>query len=987
MRGQLAVLAAVAAALVLPSLAAAAPPANDAYAQAEVVSGSSGTVSGTRAEATAEPGERPSMPQLHSIWYAWTAPAYGTLTFDTAGTASAWVFRGDDLATADMLINGQRTGFVSVRPGETYRIGLDDWNDGGPTTLSWSFSELPPPPANDDWASAQRLDADAGTIDVDTLGATRESCDPTLGNGHTLWFSWVAPADGELTVQSIADTRGTIAAVYTGDALCGLVQQAYSGGDPAVANVTAGQTYSIAVDTWTDGGGPTSFRYAFQTVTRPENDNFASATPFGEAYRGSVSGSALHATSEPGEWTPFFSHTVWYSWTPAASGLATVQFQLGNGVVSTGSSLATLTTVAYDGGQFTVTGGVTYYIQVASSDQYAVEWLLEPDRAPANDDFAAAQGLAGDSGYVEATNRLATLEPGEPDHGGASQASVWFSWTAPADGNATFYVDSSFWTIHQVYTGDELASLVRVDGTHDVDGQRLSFAAAAGTTYRIAVDGRAGGTGIFWLGWTTQPAAGGGGGGTTGTAPDAQPDSFTTDEDTPLTLTADDLLANDSDADGDALSLSGVASSAKSHGTVKLAKGGRIVFTPAADFNGTARFTYTVADSTGLESSTTVAVDVLPVNDPPTVTVSVSSETIDEGTPATLTAVANDVDGDPVSFDWWSTLGTVEPDGASATLTVDDGPAAATVEVIVSDGVETATATQDVVVSNVAPLLEAAPVAGVWGVPVTFTGSATDPSGADTAAGLSPSWLLGASPVAALTASRVYDNPGTYTATFSAADKDGGASTLDVPVQIGKRRATLSYAGDATAPFGFGTLAARFGDGVDAATGRVDGRRVTLAAGGASFTAATAGGVARASVGGALLPGSYALTARFSGDALYLAAAAKGRLTVVNSAGRVTGDVAAANGTPISFAVAGDGTSVRGSLTAGAFVASAVTALGIVDRTAWFAGTGTDGSPFVATVTDAGEPGASVDTVRLWIGGKLQPASGVVSTGNVQIHK
>jgi hypothetical protein len=101
----------------------------------------------------------------------------------------------------------------------------------------------------------------------------------------------------------------------------------------------------------------------------------------------------------------------------------------------------------------------------------------------------------------------------------------------------------------------------------------------------------------------------------------------------------------------------------------------------------------------------------------------------------------------------------------------------------------------------------------------------------------------------------------------------------------------------------------------------------------------------------------------------------------------VTGDVTAANGTPISFSVAGDGTSVRGSLTAGTFQASTVTALGIADRSAWFAGTGTDGRPFVATVTDAGEPGAGVDTVRLWVGGKLQTASGVVATGNVQIHK
>ena len=352
-----------------------------------------------------------------------------------------------------------------------------------------------------------------------------------------------------------------------------------------------------------------------------------------------------------------------------------------------------------------------------------------------------------------------------------------------------------------------------------------------------------------------------------------------------------------------------------------------------------------------------------------------------------LTAVAEDVDGDPITYGWWSSLGTVEPDGASATLVVDDGPASATVEVVVSDGAETASATHDVAVANVAPLLDAAPVTGVWGVPVTFSGSVTDPSAADTAAGLTPSWSFGASPVAALTASRVYAVPGAYTATFSASDKDGGASSLDVPVEIAKRRPTLSYVGEPTAPFGFGTLAARFGDGVDAATGVVDGRSVTFVAGGASFAATTASGVAAVSAGGALLPGSYALTARFVGDALYLPATAKGRLTVVNSAGRVTGDVTAANGTPMSFSIFGDGASVRGSLRAGGFSSSAVTALGIADGTAWFAGTGTDARPFLATVTDAGEPGAGVDTVRLWVGGKLQASSGVVATGNVQVHK
>src|ERR671937_2639205 len=105
MRGQLAVLAGIAAALFLPSLAQAAPPPNDAFAAAETLVGASGTVYGTTVDATTEPGEPASMPLNHSIWYAWTAPDYGTLDFNTAGTTYAWVFTGDALGALDLKIN------------------------------------------------------------------------------------------------------------------------------------------------------------------------------------------------------------------------------------------------------------------------------------------------------------------------------------------------------------------------------------------------------------------------------------------------------------------------------------------------------------------------------------------------------------------------------------------------------------------------------------------------------------------------------------------------------------------------------------------------------------------------------------------------------------------------------------------------------------------------------------------------------------------
>jgi hypothetical protein len=78
---------------------------------------------------------------------------------------------------------------------------------------------------------------------------------------------------------------------------------------------------------------------------------------------------------------------------------------------------------------------------------------------------------------------------------------------------------------------------------------------------------------------------------------------------------------------------------------------------------------------------------------------------------------------------------------------------------------------------------------------------------------------------------------------------------------------------------------------------------------------------------------------------------------------------------------------VRGSVTAGAFTASRLTALGISGRAAWIAGTADDGRTFVAYVEDNREPGRGADVFRLWIAGESHSGSGVVADGNVQLHK
>ena len=979
MRGLLAVLAVVVSACIIPSVAQAAPPANDSYTTPEVISGVSGTVFGTRVEATAEAAEVPAMPHYHSIWYAWTAPGYGTVSFDTAGTAWAWVFEDSRLENASMKINGQRYGFFNVKAGVTYLIGLDDWNDGGPAQFGWNYVETPPPPGNDDWKSPQQLDGASGTVSLDTRGATRQDCDGDLGYGYSVWYSWVAPESGELTIQANTDERGTIAGIYTydGGTPCA-VQITRSGGDPSVANVVAGERYLFGVDTWGGDPGPTSFTYSFSTVERPANDDFANATPLGSAHRGSVSGSGLHATPEPGEWTPFFGHTVWYSWTPDVDGSASVDFSLGDGVVYSGSSLDTLKTVAYGGGRFDVTGGTTYYIQVAAAGDYLVSWLLEPNTAPVNDLFANAQMIGGDSGYVESTNKFATVEPGEPSHGGSSSASVWFTWKAPADGYMIFWVDSSSWAVVQAYIGSTLTALTPVPGARqEPEAQRVSFPAVAGTIYKIAVDSRGGGTSVFWLGWHVD----------NGPGPGAQPDSVATDEDTPLTITQDELLANDTSADGGPIWFENATSDDDGHGTVAFDDVGNLVFTPDADFNGDGHFSYTVLDATGAETAATVTVQVAPVNDAPGATLTAAAGSLPEGGQTTVDAVATDIDGDKLTYSWSATNGEVTGDGSSATLTVDDGPGRSTVQVIVSDGTDSVAATVEVGVTNVAPQASIkAPSVGAWGVPLLFSATVNDPSAADRAAGFSPTWSFDGMRVNALKTSHAFDLTGSRRVTFTATDKDGGSITRTLNLKILERGSTLAYTGPASAPFGFGTVSATLGDAVDPATARLDGHDLSFTAGGVSFAATTSGGTGTAPVGGALLPGSYLVDAQFAGDALYGRSSASGSLTVVNSAGKGTGDATLGDGTPVTFSVSGDGTAVRGTFRAGVFSASSVAALGIVGHAAWFAGTGTDGRAFVASVDDAGEPGMGVDSIRIWIGGALQPGSGTIAAGNVQLH-
>jgi hypothetical protein len=140
--------------------------------------------------------------------------------------------------------------------------------------------------------------------------------------------------------------------------------------------------------------------------------------------------------------------------------------------------------------------------------------------------------------------------------------------------------------------------------------------------------------------------------------PVAASDNFSAVEDTAATL---DVVANDSDPDGDSLTLMAVGGAA--HGTVTIV-GNRAVYTPAADYSGSDTFSYTVSDGQGGMSSTSVTVTVAAVNDKP-VAVSDSAATT-EDSPVSVAVLGNDsdVDGDTLTV-----VANTQPTKGSVTVT------------------------------------------------------------------------------------------------------------------------------------------------------------------------------------------------------------------------------------------------------------------------------------------------------------------------------
>lgn len=133
-------------------------------------------------------------------------------------------------------------------------------------------------------------------------------------------------------------------------------------------------------------------------------------------------------------------------------------------------------------------------------------------------------------------------------------------------------------------------------------------------------------------------------------------DAGATDEDTALTISATDLSANDTTGPADeslqTLTVSSVSATANTHGTVTL-DSGIVTFTPEANYNGPASFTYQVCDNGTTNAVTdskcaegTVNLTVTPVNDAPVLN-AIGNQTLYLGNTLNFMATGSDLDLPP----------------------------------------------------------------------------------------------------------------------------------------------------------------------------------------------------------------------------------------------------------------------------------------------------------------------------------------------------
>jgi subtilisin family serine protease len=420
------------------------------------------------------------------------------LSFVNDGTAP-------DTQANDLIYSAEFEVPIGISELQLELIALAEGFVGVTNVVHWHVAE---PPTNDDFENAHKIDGDSVLIYSNSRFATMQFPDEPLHAGvptvsATLWWVWSPGFDNQVLIDTAGTEFDTVVAVYTNRPLAS-VREIVSANDSdgrrqAYVQFQAkrGLTYYIVVGgaTASDTG---SIRLRLEADGLP--DTLPPIVAFTDPPNGSIVTTdrievrGLAADPHPG------------------SGVAQVFIRANDDLISRqarGTTNWTVSLLLRPGYNRVFATAADFVRNLSDPVRLDVEYM--PPGVP-NDHFVNALVLEGTEGLVGAGNHSATREFGEPFHGGNEGGhSIWYRWTAPADGVLTLLTTNvAYDTLIGVYTGDRVNELTTVGGNDDhIPGGRYSrveVGVIEGVVYSIAVDGFAASVGDADLAYSFVPA-------------------------------------------------------------------------------------------------------------------------------------------------------------------------------------------------------------------------------------------------------------------------------------------------------------------------------------------------------------------------------------------------------------------------------------------------------------------------------------------------
>jgi hypothetical protein len=484
----------------------------------------------------------------NDIWFAWTAPSSGTATFALCGgttmdskiaayAGSSCPVAGSAIACNDDSCSLQSSLSFPATGGNVYMLQLGNYPGAAGSSGTFTMNVVGSGPANDDCGSASAISG-VGPFAFDTTGATTSTQQSgTCGtSGQDLWYDWTAGASGTATLSLCGSSFDSLIAVYDG-AGCPSGGSAWCNDDYCSVQsqldfpCVAGNHYMLQIGGYGGNSGSGAFTVNV-TTSGPANDDCASAIAISGAgpYAFDTTG-ATTSTQQSGT-CPTTGQDIWYDWTAGATGTATLSL--------CGTGFDTVAAV-YDGagcpaagtswcnddsncsGSFTAqsnvdfpcTSGNHYMLQIGGfgSNAGPGSFTVTVAGPATNDDCNTPTAISGFGTFPFDNSSASTGSEGQSESLCTSFGSttvdhdVWFAWTAPSSGVATFSLcagttmDSKI-AVYPGSTCPTMGSALACNDDFCGFTSEVSFSVTGGSTYMLQLGnfpGASGSSGTFTL--------------------------------------------------------------------------------------------------------------------------------------------------------------------------------------------------------------------------------------------------------------------------------------------------------------------------------------------------------------------------------------------------------------------------------------------------------------------------------------------------------